>query len=185
MLRSRRSFRKYRHREYRLIRRLHHRSCMLPIPPPHLLSLILPLQVAHLNKARIEHEDQQRQSRKGKEKQTDFDMASVAIPDLNLASHAISSDYYDAVRIPLYTPSSPSHPPLFIARLWSTSHQTRKEIQGSPSLYGIAGTYPSILLNRSSIPLTFHSHRQLTMTLHVRLSSRTPFYSIITSLSVY
>jgi len=112
----------------------------LPLPP----SLTILPQVAHLNKARIEHEDKQKRSRKGKEKQTDFDMSSVAIPDLNLAAHAVSLDYYDAVHIPLYPIFRPPNLSFFPARLWRPSHQACKKIQCPPS---DTGSYTSFLLN--------------------------------------
>lgn len=61
-----------------------------------------------MNKARIEHEDQQRRSTKGKgkEKEADFDMSSVTVPDLNLLAHSITSEYHDEVRIPQCSLSS-------------------------------------------------------------------------------
>jgi hypothetical protein len=61
-------------------------------------------KVAQMNKARIEHADKQQQAKKGKGKgkQTEFDMSSVNVPDLNLLAHSISSKYRKEASIPLF-----------------------------------------------------------------------------------
>jgi len=71
-------------------------------------------------------------------------MSSVTIPDLNLAAHAVSLDYYDAVHIPLYPIFRPPNLSFFPARLWRPSHQACKKIQCPPS---DTGSYTSFLLN--------------------------------------
>jgi hypothetical protein len=59
-----------------------------------------------MNKARLEHDAATHRSKKGKNKQSVFDMASVEVPDLHLSAHSISFDYRDEARIHL-DPTSP------------------------------------------------------------------------------
>lgn len=56
-----------------------------------------------MNKARVEHEIEQERSKKGngKKKQTEFDMSSVKVTDINLLANSISSEYRDHARSPL------------------------------------------------------------------------------------
>jgi hypothetical protein len=56
-----------------------------------------------MNKARIEHAEQQERSKKGKgkAKETQFDMSSVIVPPPSLLAHSVSSMYHDQARIHL------------------------------------------------------------------------------------
>ena len=56
-----------------------------------------------MNKARIEHAEQQERSKKGKgkAKETVFDMSSVKVPPPSLLAHSVSSMYQDEARIHL------------------------------------------------------------------------------------
>jgi hypothetical protein len=71
---------------------------ILNIPP-----LTFYPQVAYRNKARIEYEETRRSRKgKGKQKETEFNMTAVKIPDLNLSAHSITNEYRDAARIHSY-----------------------------------------------------------------------------------
>ena len=70
-------------------------------------------KVAYLNKARLEFEDKQDPSKKGKRKKKEFDMSTVTVPDLNLSAYAVSSQFRDDARTPLFHPLYPSNLPLF------------------------------------------------------------------------
>jgi hypothetical protein len=58
------------------------------------------MQVAHKNKARVEHSEQQ--DRGEIDEDEGFDMMDVDVPDLGLVDHAVTVEYQEAVSAMIY-----------------------------------------------------------------------------------